>query len=505
MNSELTEKTDIRESPAECPARKLPENPYLNPPQPKGRKSAGWFRGWIFYDGDCPSCTASARRFDPIFRRRGFLFLPLQTEWVMQQLGLEPSASLKEMRVLTSAGQDIAGANAVMFLARQIWWACPVVAVAKLPGMRKLLDRSYRWMAAHRSCDHVACEIDERRSNGRQLLESGKAPLEEAGWKPPLLEILPAWTALIGLPICVLSLRDRVAPWQFMWLMAGAIFFGCKWLTAWRVQKPNSHLKFAPTLGYFFAWPGMDAENFLTRPRQNSRALVFEGEPWKDELLLVLDAQKHVPSLVAPTTKISLGAALLFVAARFAQQSLLVGWIGMIGMILILHFGLFQLLAIGWRKAGVNAEPIMNAPLRSRTISEFWGRRWNSAFNWLAFELVSRPIIRRLGGRSSGRTTRRSPGTSTLHFGVTIATLSAFLVSGLIHELVISLPAGAGYGLPTAYFLLQGVGILLERAFPQIRGRIFAVLITAVPAFWLFHPPFVHNVILPFMKAIGAL
>jgi hypothetical protein len=70
---------------------------------------------------------------------------------------------------------------------------------------------------------------------------------------------------------------------------------------------------------------------------------------------------------------------------------------------------------------------------------------------------------------------------------------------------VISLPAGTGYGLPTAYFLLQGVGILLERAFPHIRGRIFTILITAVPAFWLFHPAFVYNVILPFMKAIGAL
>jgi len=67
------------------------------------------------------------------------------------------------------------------------------------------------------------------------------------------------------------------------------------------------------------------------------------------------------------------------------------------------------------------------------------------------------------------------------------------------------LPAGGGYGLPTAYFLLQGIGILFERVFPRIRGRTFTVLITAVPAFWLFHPPFVHNVILPFMKAIGAL
>jgi len=426
----------------------------------------------------------------------------------MQQLGLEPGAPLQEIHVLTNDGQDIAGADAVIFLARQIWWAWPVVALAKLPGMHRLLDRSYRWMAAHRGCDHVACEVDRRRWNGRQLFRSGKAPLEEVGWKPLLLEVLPAWMALIGLPISVLPLRDHFAPWQFMWLTAAAIFFGCKWLTAWRAQTTNPHLELAPTLGYFFAWPGMDAEEFLTRFRQNSTALrrhVFEREPGRDELPLVLDVQKHLPPLVAPMTKIFLGAALLFVAARFAQQSLFAGWIGMIGMILILHFGLFQFLAIGWHKAGIDAEPIMNAPFRSKTVSEFWGRRWNSAFNRLAFDFVSRPIIRRLGGRISCHTARRSPGIPTLHFGAAIATLTAFLVSGLIHELVISLPAGAGYGLPTAYFLLQGVGILLERAFPQIRGRIFTILITAVPAFWLFHPPFVHNVILPFMKAIGAL
>jgi len=224
-----------------------------------------------------------------------------------------------------------------------------------------------------------------------------------------------------------------------------------------------------------------------------------------------LDCLKQ-PSLALPHTlvwrasaKILLGAVLLFGVAHFTRQPVLAGWIGMIGMILILHFGLFQLLAIGWRKAGIDVEPIMNAPLRSKTVSEFWGRRWNSAFNRLAFEFISRPITRRLALRNSCDTALRSPGISALHFGTGIATLTAFLVSGLIHELVISLPAGAGYGLPTAYFLLQGVGILLERAFPQIRGRLFTILITAVPAFWLFHPPFILNVILPFMKAIRAL
>src|SRR2546430_13229225 len=58
-------------------------------------------------------------------------------------------------------------------------------------------------------------------------------------------------------------------------------------------------------------------------------------------------------------------------------RSLLTGWIGMIGIILTLHFGLFHLLAIGWRAAGLDAEPIMEAPLRSKSVSEFWGRRWN--------------------------------------------------------------------------------------------------------------------------------
>src|SRR6188474_3757604 len=123
MNSELTEKTDIREARVERPARGLPGNPYPSFPQAQDRESEASFRGWILYDGDCPSCTASARRFDRMFRRRGFLFLPLQTEWVMQRFALEPGAPLEEMHVLTNDGQDIAGAKAVIFLARQIWWA----------------------------------------------------------------------------------------------------------------------------------------------------------------------------------------------------------------------------------------------------------------------------------------------------------------------------------------------------------------------------------------------
>jgi alginate O-acetyltransferase complex protein AlgI len=187
----------------------------------------------------------------------------------------------------------------------------------------------------------------------------------------------------------------------------------------------------------------------------------------------------------------------------------------MSGMILILHFGLFDLAAIAWRIGGVDARPIMNSPIKATSLNDFWGRRWNGAFNQLMFDVLFRPLTRWLGGRSSRDARIRSRRRSTLHFQSAVgrATLTAFFVSGLIHELVISLPAGGGYGLPTAYFLLQGWGVVAQRTLVGkrfdlargVRGRIFTMLIAAGPAFWLFHPPFVRNVILPFMKVIGAL
>jgi predicted DCC family thiol-disulfide oxidoreductase YuxK len=459
MNSEITEIAETKEGRAR-------RHDHLCPKEACERAVRGddtlapqinhWFRGWILYDGDCPSCTASARRFDRIFRRRGFLFLPLQTNWVIKRLDLEPGAPLQEMRVLTTDGRDLGGADAVIFLARQIWWARPVVALARLPGMHTLLDRAYRRIAVHRGCDHIRCNLPPRRR-----------------W--------PGWIGLIVLPLLALLSRNRVAPWQFMWLMAGAIFLGYKWLTFSRTRRQIVHLRVSRALAYFFLWPGMDAERILRPPaRKNLTALnrqVLRGQS---------DRKANTAVAIA---KISLGAVLLFGLARSAPHLLLTGWIGMIGMILVLHFGIFALLAIAWRSYGINVRPVMDAPLKSATLGEFWGRRWNGAFNQLAFENIFRPVARATG-----------PITGTI---------AAFLASGLIHELVISLPARAGYGLPTAYFVLQGCGVLVQHRLTSIRGgmpgRFVTILLVAVPAFWLFHPPFVRHVILPFMKAIGAL
>jgi hypothetical protein len=125
------------------------------------------------------------------------------------------------------------------------------------------------------------------------------------------------------------------------------------------------------------------------------------------------------------------------------------------------------------------------------SLGEFWGKRWNLGFRQLSHELIFRPLHRRLGADAAG--------------------FLVFAVSGLIHDLVISLPARGGYGLPTLYFLLQGTGMTISQFGKRLGlgrgapGWSFMMVFLSTPVFLLFHPWFVMRVILPFMQAIHAL
>jgi hypothetical protein len=289
---------------------------------------------------------------------------------------------------------------------------------------------------------------------------------------------IPAWQGwgpILILPAAVVLLTPADWPrWLFMWLVGYATFFGCKWLTWRRTPAPN-----APRwrhAGYLLVWPGLDARAFLLR------------EP------LPAAERPRAPEWVFAFAKLAAGSLVLWGIAPLVpeEQSLVRGWIGMIGISMAMHFGAFHIFSCAWRAAGIDARPLMNAPLLAQGVSEFWGRRWNTAFRDLTHRFLFRPLTPRLGARG--------------------ALIVGFLFSGLIHELVISVPASAGFGRPTLFFVLQIPALLIERSRAGKtlglgqgwRGWLFTALVLVVPAGLLFHPPFVHEVVLPFMHALGA-
>jgi Membrane bound O-acyl transferase family len=283
-----------------------------------------------------------------------------------------------------------------------------------------------------------------------------------------------AWPPLIALPLMTIVFRARLLPWAFMWLLALAIFSGCKWLT-WRELWSSGLARgnWRRSAAYFLLWPGMDPQEFFAVAKQKRSILPRE---WLGAILKMLA-----------------GIALIWVGARVIAfgYPLLGGWVGMVGFVLLLHFGMFHLLALAWRFAGIPVKPIMQRPLTSRSLSELWGKRWNLGFRTLSHTWVFQPLQKR--------------------FGPAAGTLGAFLASGLLHDLVISLPAQAGYGLPAAYFLVQGLGVMVERSETGTRlrlgegakGWMWTALIAVGSLYWLFHPWFVMRVMVPFIRAVA--
>jgi hypothetical protein len=305
----------------------------------------------------------------------------------------------------------------------------------------------------------------------------------------PFPEVLPRersrprldWLPLLLLTTAAVAFTTNAPDWARMWLIAIALFAGFKWWT-WRrvsertltmpgkpsvvardlrargaaviasttdvafINEPFARRSTATTdaarsLAFLFLWPGMNARAFLANDGNNARLArtIYCPGP-------AAAGQEATPKALAwlwALGKTLLGATLLWIIARLAGHGLMAGWIGMVGFIFMLHFGLFALLSLFWQSRGIDAPPLMKCPIAATSLHDFWGRRWNAGFRDIVFVLFFFPLARRYGTRA--------------------AALATFVLSGLIHELVITVPAGGGYGLPTFYFALQGLGLMLER------------------------------------------
>jgi len=225
------------------------------------------------------------------------------------------------------------------------------------------------------------------------------------------------------------------------------------------------------------AWIAFAAGWFGMRPQMFATL----GGPAKDGAgrLALYGARRLVLGLV-----LLIAARLLWSAGAVVAATL----VALPALSLILHFGIFNLVAALWRALGVDARPLFREPLRSRSLAEFWGRRWNLAFSEMTAIGIYRPLSPVIGRRN--------------------ALVVAFLCSGLLHELAISVPVRAGYGLPFTYFLLHGALLVYERA-RESRGhpiasarwaRAWTIGWLVLPVALIFHPPFLAGIVWPLLR-----
>ena len=230
-----------------------------------------------------------------------------------------------------------------------------------------------------------------------------------------------------------------------MFLGTTLVFLSFKALTLRR-------LAFARAVGYLAFWPGMDARPFS------------ETVPGAGGGLLAWGLLKMAAGAALLGTHV--GLPVLDAVRVFA------------GIGLLVHLGICDVLAGFWRLRGVPVGRLFVNPLASKTLAEFWGRRWNLAFHAVARDYVFRPAARR--------------------WGAPAGILLTFVFSGLLHEGLLSIPVRGGYGLPFAYFLLHGLLVLAERRW-RLGGRAWTLFWVLAPAPLLFHPWFFRSLIWPLL------
>ncbi|TFF35971.1 MBOAT family protein [Mucilaginibacter psychrotolerans] len=164
----------------------------------------------------------------------------------------------------------------------------------------------------------------------------------------------------------------------------------------------------------------------------------------------------------------------------------------LVALSLILHFGLLSISAGMWRFSGVNTYYLFRQPAKALSLTELWSKRWNIAFSEMTSVAIFRPLKNSVGA--------------------TVALMASFIFSGVLHELALSLPVNSGYGLPTLYFVIQGILVLVEKLMAsrgvfflrnKLVARIWVFFWLIVPMPLLFHEQFIKQIVWPLVGLLG--
>ena len=278
--------------------------------------------------------------------------------------------------------------------------------------------------------------------------------------------VAAAWLLTVVLVGAAAFACADATPVARMLAIVSALFLGMKAVVLAAARAEGRPPLRRSRLLLFAVWFGMNPAPF-TRDRARARAPERGPDRGPDRGTVRALLWRGLRNVAAGAVLVCVARA---IGATWAAPLL------MVGLSLGVHFGLLTWLATGLRARGLPVPVLFDAPFRARTLAEFWARRWNRGFAEMTALCIQRPLQRR--------------------FGRATALLGAFLASGLLHELAISLPVRAGYGGPSCYFALHGVLTVWRGDRP---GRAFVLAAVVLPLPLVFHPWFVRGVVVPLL------
>src|SRR5947207_3204175 len=119
--------------------------------------------------------------------------------------------------------------------------------------------------------------------------------------------------------------------WVVMWAIALGLYAVGKGASLW--VGDVGAVPMGRKVAYWLLFPGMNARGFCTAPARGK---------WSVDAGI-----RYVANAVV-------GAAVVWVITRHVPGTdpLVRGWVGMFGLIMMLHFGVLQLASLAWRAAG---------------------------------------------------------------------------------------------------------------------------------------------------------
>ena len=272
-------------------------------------------------------------------------------------------------------------------------------------------------------------------------------------WLPQRLRPLVA--LLLPLLCLALAWQAEAAGWR--------LFYASAWLLyalkgSILLLRPAPEVAAMSRLGlalYLTVWPGMDPEPLGRRNVEVSLQGRWFVQGWITMLV---------------------GVVGLFAMPLFKLDN---PWLGILGLATTVHLGYSDVLSALVRWLGFPVHRLFDNPLAANRLRDFWSHRWNRPFVEMN-KVLFLPLLQKKLSRKT-------------------AVTGAFIISGILHELAISLPVKAGWGGPLLYFVIQAVGMRLQKR----DSRLFTWLWLLVPAPILFHDPFREGLITPLLEQIA--